>query len=200
MQATLIVLTSKIKKLESQIEEGKLMQTSFNERTAAFEENLRVKNEDLSNSRKENEDLRAQTEEKIMYLQMQLNSIRGKDEQSASELGTLRGDLEVMTATVIEKGIALDQKKDMIGKLQNKLFENEEEIQILREKIKELERNVTATKLLKDEKESLLLAARRDMKGMVDSREQSLKKIQELEEHKLRTENISIKLAGERLS
>ena len=85
MQGTLIVLTSKIKKLESQIEEGKLMQTSFNERTAAFEENLRVKNEDLSNSRKENEDLRAQTEEKIMYLQMQLNSIRGKDEQSASE-------------------------------------------------------------------------------------------------------------------
>ena len=193
-------MTSKIKKLESQIEEGKSLQTSYFKRTAAFEENLRVKSEDLSNSRRENEDLAAQTEEKIMYLQMQLNSMRVKEEQSASELGTLREDLEVMTATVIEKGIAFDQKKDIVEKLQNKLFENEEEINIFRGKILELERNVTAVKLLKDEKESLLVAARRDIKVMVDAREQSLKKMQELEEYKLKTENISVKLAGEWVS
>ena len=132
MQGTLIALTSKIKKLESQIEEGKSLQTSYVERTAAFEENLRVRSEDLSNSRRENEDLTAQTEEKIMYLQMQLNSMRVKEEQSASELGTLREDLEIMTATVIEKGIAFDQKKDIVEKLQNKLFENEEEINTFR--------------------------------------------------------------------
>ena len=159
-----------------------------------------MKSEDLSNSRRENEDLAAQTEEKIMYLQMQLNSMRVKEEQSASELGTLREDLEVMTATVIEKGIAFDQKKDIVEKLQNKLFENEEEINIFRGKILELERNVTAVKLLKDEKESLLVAARRDIKVMVDAREQSLKKMQELEEYKLKTENISVKLAGEWVS
>ena len=200
MQGTLIALTSKIKKLESQIEEGKSLQTSYVERTAAFEENLRVRSEDLSNSRRENEDLTAQTEEKIMYLQMQLNSMRVKEEQSASELGTLREDLEVMTATVIEKGIAFDQKKDIVEKLQNKLFENEEEINTFRGKILELERNVTAVKLLKDEKESLLLAARRDIKVMVDAREQSLRKMQELEEYKLKTENISVKLAGEWVS
>ena len=193
-------MTSKIKKLESQIEEGKSLQTSYFKRTAAFEENLRVKSEDLSNSRRENEDLAAQTEEKIMYLQMQLNSMRVKEEQSASELGTLREDLEVMTATVIEKGIAFDQKKDIVEKLQNKLFENEEEINTFRGKILELERNVTAVKLLKDEKESLLLAARRDIKVMVDAREQSLRKMQELEEYKLKTENISVKLAGEWVS
>ena len=200
MQGTLIALTSKIKKLESQIEEGKSLQTSYVERTAAFEENLRVRSEDLSNSRRENEDLTAQTEEKIMYLQMQLNSMRVKEEQSASELGTLREDLEIMTATVIEKGIAFDQKKDIVEKLQNKLFENEEEINTFRGKILELERNVTAVKLLKDEKESLLLAARRDIKVMVDAREQSLRKMQELEEYKLKTENISVKLAGEWVS
>lgn len=192
-------LSSKIKKLESEIEEGKVVNNSFLERTAALEKNLIIKTDDLSNSRRENEDHKAQTEEKILYLQMQLNSMRGKEEQSAAELGTLRKDLEGMTATVIEREIAFDQKKDIVEKLQNKLFENEEEMTSFRGRVSELERNLTATKLLKDEKEALLLASRRDLKGVVDSRDQILRKLQELEEYKLKTENVTVKLAGERL-
>lgn len=199
MQRALIDLLSKVKALESQIEEGKAAGNNFEEIRLSFEENLRLKNDDLIASRIEVERLKNQTEEKVLYLQLQLNNMRGKDELNVLEIANLKRDAASTSAFLLEGDVLIAQKKDIIAKLQNKLFENEEEMTTFREKIIENEKNLTATKLLKDEKESLLLALRRDLKVVIDSKDVALKKVQTLEEYQLKNENMNVKLTGEEL-
>jgi 5'-3' exonuclease len=59
------------------------------------------------------------------------------------------------------------------------------------------EKNLTAAKLLKDEKDALLSSLRKDMRAMFDSKEQAILRVQELEEYKLKRESIEVKVVGE---
>ena len=150
--------------LDGRIEEGKVAERAFNEQRASFEENLRLKNEDLNASRLEVESLESQTEEKVLYLQLQLNASRAKDEQSATEVSSLKKEVGSMRAVIAERDAIVAQKKEMVELLQNKLFEAEEEATAFREKLAETDKNLNATRLLKDEKESLLTALRKVLK------------------------------------
>ena len=190
-------MMSKIKQLTTRIESGEATEVSSSERIMILEENLRLKSEDLNASRKDNENIRLQTEEKVLYIQLQLNNMRSKDEQNSSEIIALKKELEEKTATINSAAISEIQNKDIIEKLQNKIFEYDDEIISYRTKISENEKNLNASKLLKDEKESLLLAMRKDLKTVLDGKEVALKKVHEMEEYKLKLDHVNIKLTGD---
>jgi chromosome segregation ATPase len=197
MQANQITLMGKIKKLESQNEEGKASESSLQSTIAAFEEKLRLRNEELLTDKRKNEELRVKAEEKVMYLQLQINNVKGREEQMNTDSITLKKEAEKMKEMISERELIIAQRKELIEKLQNKLFENENDIGSFRQRIQEAEKNLTAAKLLKDEKDALLSSLRKDMRAMFDSKEQAILRVQELEEYKLKRENIEVKVVGE---
>jgi chromosome segregation ATPase len=197
MQANQINLTGKIKKLESQYEEGKASESSLQSTIAVFEEKLRLRNEELLADRRKNEELRVKAEEKVMYLQLQINNVKGREEQMNTDSITLKKEAEKMKEMISERELIIAQRKELIEKLQNKLFENENDIGSFRQRILETEKNLTAAKLLKDEKDALLSSLRKDMRAMFDSKEQAILRVQELEEYKLKRESIEVKVVGE---
>ena len=109
-------MMSKIKQLTTRIESGEATEVSSSERIMILEENLRLKSEDLNASRKDNENIRLQTEEKVLYIQLQLNNMRSKDEQNNSELIALKKEIEEKTATINSVAISETQNKDIIEK------------------------------------------------------------------------------------
>lgn len=197
MQANQITLMGKIKKLESQNEDWKASESSLQATVAAFEEKLRLRNEELLADRRKSEELRVKGEEKVMYLQLQINNVKGREEQINSESISLKKESEKMKEMISERELIIAQRKELIEKLQNKLFENETDIGSLRQKNQETEKNLNAAKLLKDEKEALLSSLRKDLRSMFDSKEQAILRVQELEEYKLKRESIEVKVVGE---
>jgi chromosome segregation ATPase len=197
MQANQINLMGRIKKLESQNEEGKASESSLQSTIAVFEEKLRLRNEELLTDKRKNEELRVKAEEKVMYLQLQINNVKGREEQMNTDSITLKKEAEKMKEMISERELIIAQRKELIEKLQNKLFENENDIGSFRQRIQEAEKNLTAAKLLKDEKDALLSSLRKDMRAMFDSKEQAILRVQELEEYKLKRESIEVKVVGE---
>jgi chromosome segregation ATPase len=187
----------RIKKLESQNEEGKASESSLQSTIAVFEEKLRLRNEELLTDKRKNEELRVKAEEKVMYLQLQINNVKGREEQMNTDSITLKKEAEKMKEMISERELIIAQRKELIEKLQNKLFENENDIGSFRQRIQEAEKNLTAAKLLKDEKDALLSSLRKDMRAMFDSKEQAILRVQELEEYKLKRESIEVKVVGE---
>jgi chromosome segregation ATPase len=197
MQANQINLMGKIKKLESQNEEGKASEISLQSTIAVFEAKLRLRNEELLADKRKNEELRVKAEEKVMYLQLQINNVKGREEQMNTDSITLKKEAEKMKEMISERELIIAQRKELIEKLQNKLFENENDIGSFRQRIQEAEKNLTAAKLLKDEKDALLSSLRKDMRAMFDSKEQAILRVQELEEYKQKRESIEVKVVGE---
>lgn len=197
MQANQINLLGKIKKLESQNEEGKASEISLQSTIAVFEEKLRLRNEELLADKRKNEELRVKAEEKVMYLQLQINNVKGREEQMNNDSITLKKEAEKMKEMISERELIIAQRKELIEKLQNKLFENESDIGSFKQRIQEADKNLTAAKLLKDEKDAMLSSVRRDMRALFDSKEQAILRVQELEEYKLKRESIEVKVVGE---
>ena len=175
----------------------KLAGISSESRIAVIEEKLHMKNEELLTNRKKSEELRVKAEEKIMYLQLQLNNVKGREELAGHDSIAMKRELEKMKELAVERDMVLSQRKELIEKLQNKLFENENDFTSLRQKVADGEKNQTALKMLKDESQSLVAALRKDLRSVFDSKEQAIARVQELEEYKLKTENINIKILGE---
>lgn len=197
IHANQVGLLAKIKKLEAQNEEIKLAGISAESRITVVEEKLGVKNEELLTNKKKNEELRIKAEEKIMYLQLQLNNVKGREELVGNDSIAMKKEVEKMKEAAVERDMVLSQRKELIEKLQNKLFENENDFTSLRQKVSDGERNLTALKMLKDESQSLVAALRKDLRSVFDSKEQAIARVQELEEYKLKTENINVKILGE---
>jgi chromosome segregation ATPase len=190
-------LLAKIKKLEAQNEEIKLAGIFSEARIAAIEEKLSVKNEELLANKMKSEELRIKAEEKIMYLQLQLNNVKGREELAGHDSIAMKREVEKMKEVAVEREMVLSQRKELIEKLQNKLFENENDFTSLRQKLADGEKNLTALKMLKDESQGLLAALRKDLRTVFDSKENAIARVQELEEYKLKTENVNIKILGE---
>lgn len=156
-----------------------------------------MKNEELLTNKKKSEEMRVKAEEKIMYLQLQLNNVKGREELAGHDSIAMKREVEKMKELASERDMVLSQRKELIEKLQNKLLENENDFTSLRQKVADGEKNQTALKMLKDESQSLVAALRKDLRSVFDSKEQAIARVQELEEYKLKTENINIKILGE---
>ena len=131
-----------------------------------------------------------------MYLQLQLNNVKGREESANHDGIVIKKELEKMREMIQEREEVIAQRKELIEALQNKLFESENSTVLLRQKIAEVERNLSASQLLKDEKEGLLVALRRDVRALTEGKELAAKRMQELEDFKLKTETANNKILG----
>jgi chromosome segregation ATPase len=189
-------MVAKIKKLEIQNEEGKAAEGALQATVALFEEKLHLRNEEITADKRKSEERRIKAEEKVMYLQLQLNNVKGREESANHDGIVIKKELEKMREMIQEREEVIAQRKELIEALQNKLFESENSTVLLRQKIAEVERNLSASQLLKDEKEGLLVALRRDVRALTEGKELAAKRMQELEDFKLRTETANNKILG----
>lgn len=189
-------MVAKIKKLEIQNEEGKAAEGALQATVALFEEKLHLRNEEMTADKKKSEERRIKAEEKVMYLQLQLNNVKGREESANHDGIVIKKELEKMREMIQEREEVIAQRKELIEALQNKLFESENSTVLLRQKIAEVERNLSASQLLKDEKEGLLVALRRDVRALTEGKELAAKRMQELEDFKLKTETANNKILG----
>lgn len=189
-------MVAKIKKLEIQNEEGKAAEGALQATVALFEEKLHLRNEEITADKKKSEERRIKAEEKVMYLQLQLNNVKGREESANHDGIVIKKELEKMREMIQEREEVIAQRKELIEALQNKLFESENSTVLLRQKIAEVERNLSASQLLKDEKEGLLVALRRDVRALTEGKELAAKRMQELEDFKLKTETANNKILG----
>ena len=90
----------------------------------------------------------------------------------------------------------MGDNRDVIQSLQNKIFDLEPEVDRSKEKIREMERNVNAQMLLKAEQDALIAALRRDLHAMIEAREDSVKRVKELEDQKQRADSQLTKMAA----
>jgi len=170
---------------------------------AAAQEALRGKSEQAAALQTELDAVRSKSEEKVLYLQMQVNSAKAREEEHHREQAAAKAQLEAMEAQIAslrrltaEKDSAVGSNREVIEALQNKIFELEPEVERGKEKVRELERNVNAQLLLKAEQDALLTALRRDLKAMMEAREEDVRRLKELEEHKGRADSQHVKMAA----
>lgn len=189
-------MVAKIKKLEIQNEEGKAAEGALQATVALFEEKLHLRNEEITADKKKNEERRIKAEEKVMYLQLQLNNVKGREETANHDGIVIKKELEKMREMIQEREEVIAQRKELIEALRNQLFESENSTMLMRQKIAEVERNLSASQLLKDEKEGLLVALRRDVRALTEGKELAAKRVQELEDFKMKTETANNKILG----
>jgi hypothetical protein len=145
--------------------------------------------------------LKSQQDEKILYLQIQANTSRGHDNNN--EILSLKKQLDAnisksltLQQNLEEKDLAIKSNKDVILALQNLLGEMEPELESSRQRIKEIERNHNANAVMKAEQESYLSTMKKDLKSALDSRDNNLKRIKELEDYYKKTEDNAQKMSS----
>jgi len=196
MHVSVVEQMSKSRKLQTELEQVRGTEGTLREQCSALEETLRLKNDSLLLFQKEMESVKNQSEEKVLYLQMQLNNGKTKDDGKDRELSTLRSELENLRRMDADKDITTGQNNEVIQTLKNKAVEIERELDTFRNKARESERNLNATLLLKAEQESLLGSLRRDLRNVVDAKDEALRRTKELEEYKIKTDGTLIKMAS----
>ena len=190
-------------KADTDAEQWRRAEHTLRENLTAAQEALRGKTEQANALQTELDAARSKNEEKVLYLQMQVNSAKARDEEKDRDVATLKAQLEAMSAQVAslrrltaEKESAVGSNREVIEALQNKIFDLEPEVERGKEKVRELERNVNAQLLLKAEQDALLAALRRDLKAMIEVRDDGARRVRELEEHKGRADGQQMKMAA----
>lgn len=165
---------------------------------AISERNLRV--ESLS---KELESCKSVFEEKLLFLQMQSNAQRGKEEARDKELSAAKSraekagaQLSALQQLLEEKELSVQSNKEMISALQARLIELEPELAQARDRQRELERNGGVTAVLKAEQDALLVNLRRDLRAALDDREEASRRLRELEEYRVKAEGQLLHMAA----
>lgn len=196
MQAQIFELLDKVQKQNSDIEESKRLDSALKEKYSKLEETIRNKNDRLAKFQIDIDTANAQTEEKVLYLQMHINNVRTKDDARDKETASLKSDVNSLRQVVIDRDHTVGGKSELIETLQNKIFEIERDLDHTRDKMKESERNLSAMLLLKAEQESLLMTLRRDLRSASSTKDDSVKRIKELEEYRLKAEDAMIKVTN----
>jgi hypothetical protein len=171
-------------------------------RLSQRESSLAEVNGKLDQMLRDKEHIVAQFEEKVVYLQMQLDRSRVTEEaksvellaamrqldQTGARLSTLELDLEeTKTAYVLEK----ETKRS----LQERLDAMEPGLEMYKERARDMDRNLGAAALLKAEQEALLLTTRKELKVATDSRDELAKRVKELESDKHKKDAVDAEIA-----
>eukprot|EP01038_Epipyxis_sp_PR26KG_P005758 gene5758-7949_t len=188
-------------KLEAEIEQFRITELNLNSQLHSLELHNESRNRIIDQLTKEIEACKLSYEERVLDLQMQLNSIKSKEDMKEKELLSLRKQIEKSNNQIIalqnvteEKNMSVNSNKELIQALQMRLVELEPELASCREKIKDLERNLNASVMLKAESDALLSSLRKDLKVSLDDRDELIKKIKELEEYKVKAEGLLLKM------
>jgi chromosome segregation ATPase len=195
----------RISKLVTESDQNKVNIEKTNKLIQDMEIDIQLKEKKIEELLKDLEQHKTSTEEQIVYLQIQLNTNKTKDENKDKELLSLKKQLDLKTSQISalqnsneEKDMSVKSNKEMIQALQSRLIELEPELAHTKDKLKEYERNTSVHAMMKAEHDALLHNLKKDLKSSFDENEELLKKISELNEFKLKAEAQSAVVGGTR--
>lgn len=179
------------------------MENVTKDQVANLEKVLVEKRETIDKLTRELESIKSAFEEKMVYMQMQLNNAKSRQDNKDKEqtdlmqqMNLLKGQIASLQRIKEENEGSIGSNRDMIKALQARLMEVEPELSASREKIRSLEKNSGATAVLKVEQEALLNSLRSDLKKSLLIREEDMKKIKELEEYKAKADGQLLKMTN----
>ena len=155
----------------------------------------------LEHPRMESEIVSDTNEEKLRYLQQQIDEMKGREEVKDSqlqskivELKSLEMQLVAARSLAADKESLYEASKVTIVTLKQQIAEAHPELDRTRDKIKELERNLNAQLLLKVEQDTVVSGLRRDLKATMDAKTESTKQLlSDLQDFKKRA---AVQIAG----
>lgn len=157
------------------------------------------KNQRIEDLEKLIETERSIHEEKLLFLRMQ-NQNQNQQNNSSDSLRTIEEISELKQTIILQKTQLDDQHhrieifQEQIRQYEKKILSLELELERNKEKVKELEKNNTASTILKVEQEALLNNLRKDLKNAITSKDEALRRIKEFEEYRMRAEGQLIRL------
>lgn len=171
-------------------------------RLSQRESSLSEVNEKLDQMLRDKEHIVAQFEEKIVYLQMQFDRSRVVEEAKSSELAAAMRQLDDAGARLTTLELELEEaktacviEKETKRSLQERLEAMEPGLDMLKERARDMDRNLGAAALLKAEQEALLVSTRKELKVMTDARDELTKRVKELETDKHNKDAVDAEIA-----
>ena len=177
---------------ELQAENGRLQSSLKSLRTNlhSLEVTVREKSSRIEHLENVLESERTRHEEEIVSLRMKQEHSQGTDSGEAKErdLVACRAAVaaaeEQRAALAAEVSVLQEAKAADVRRVE--MLEND--LQSCRDKLREMERNCGASSLLRAEQEALLVSLRKDLVGALTAKEESLKKVRELEQTRSKAE------------
>eukprot|EP01036_Dinobryon_divergens_P033198 gene33198-42929_t len=179
-------LQSRLLRCEADVDRLRAAEAFLKEQAAGLEAALADKNRALDQMQKQAESATLSWEEKVVYLQMQLNG----------EHTALKKQLEKALTGAEESQLSTKSNKEVISALQSRLVEVEPKLAQSKDKVREQERLISAAALMKAEQDALAASLRRELKVAFEEREELLRKHREQEEFRVLSEGQLLKLAG----
>ena len=181
-------LTSKFSALETELLNRNLQTEEMKSRLTLKDESIRDQTDKLAELQKDHEHTLSGFEEKIVYLQMQMERCKtGEQEKNVELEAALRG-VEEAGSRIAVLELELEEKNTMLQATNQelhfsikKIAEIEPELEAHREKSRNHEKNLGSAAFLKAEQEALLVSTRKDLKTIHDKNEFLEKRVIELE-------------------
>ena len=149
-------LQQQCKKYQIEVDRLKGVDSYNKNQLSSLESVLSERNSLIESQQKEIESLKLNYEEKIVFLQMQLNGYKTKDENRDKELTSLKKQLEKALQQVEEREVSVSSNKEVLQALQNRLFDLEPDLAQCKDRIKELDRLLNAPNMMKAEQDALV--------------------------------------------
>lgn len=172
-------------------------------KVSILEHSLNVKTSRIEELEKEVEATGGVYEEKLMYMQMQLNVSKGRDDARDREVASGKKRVEdllaraTMLETMNSELSAQDTRhKHVIALLESRVSELEPELRRAERMVSELERNSGASVLMKAEQEAMVTGLRRDLKISIEARDSLQRRLAESEGSKERAEALALQVVG----
>lgn len=183
-----------ISKLEVELEKIKVNEKVLKEQLAIKDTSIQQKQTENDSLRKENELIKNNCEEKIVYMQMTIHQQKQKEELKQQEYLQLKNENEKFQHRLEEKEILLQTDKEMLVALQARLMEVEPELSSYKEKINDLDRRFSSLQVLKYEQDNVINTLKSDYKNILHEKDKILLKCKELEENKLKSDGQNSKI------
>ena len=187
LQAALLEAQARVRKLDADSERLRESEACLKVQAGEAEKALTAKSALLEATKKEAEVSRAQLEEKVLMMQMQINAAKAnldaRDKEASAAKKSLDAavpQLKALQHALEERDLALRSNKEMVQALQARVVELEPELERATARLKEQTRAASAQTLLKAEQEALLSSLRRDLKAALDSRDGAAKQLSQL--------------------
>jgi hypothetical protein len=157
--ASLVELETRCRKQEEELKNWAERESSLRDELTRMGTSVSEKNSTIDNLKREFESSKFKTDEKLVDLHMiQKANAKGKDEakERDKEIFVLKRQLEKMTGQMSalqvmneEKAMSVSTTKELVQALQARLMEVEPELAQARDKIKDLDRHVGASVMMK---------------------------------------------------
>ena len=187
---------SRIKSLQAEVD-------VFKNKAEVLEGSLRLKSNRVEELEKEMENLNGVNEEKLLYMQMQMNVTKNRDESREKELMQIKKKYEDLKAhanqiesTCGQYEIREVENIKQIEALTKRINEMEPELKKTKKTVAEYERHAGVAVMLKAEQEGLLSGIKRDLKAALDAKEQLSSKLAESEAARSKLQSVATQLSA----